>query len=35
MIMIIHLYCHKWNDCCSDIANISCYPMPPPINILE
>ena len=17
--------CHKWNDCCSDIANISCY----------
>ena len=21
-------YCYKWNDCCSDIANISCYPRP-------
>ena len=18
--------CYSWNDCCSDIANISCYP---------
>ena len=20
-------WCYKWNDCCSDIANISCYPI--------
>ena len=19
-------HCHKWNDCCSDIADISCHP---------
>ena len=18
-------YCHKWNDCCSDVANIGCH----------
>ena len=18
-------YCHQWNDCCSDIADIGCY----------
>ena len=20
-------YCYKWNDCCSDIADIGCYPI--------
>ena len=28
-------YCHKWNDCCSDIANISCYPIPTSTDILS
>ena len=27
-------HCHKWNDCCSDIANINCYPIPTYSNIL-
>ena len=21
-------YCYIWNDCCSDIADIGCYPIP-------
>ena len=21
-------YCHKWNDCCSDVADIGCHPIP-------
>ena len=26
-------YCHIWNDCCSDIADIGCYPIPTSTNI--
>ena len=31
-------YCHKWNDCCSDINDIACYltptnPIPTSTNI--
>ena len=28
-------HCHKWNDCCSDIANISCYIIPTSTDILN
>ena len=36
-------YCHKWNDCCSDIYDIGCHPaassspivLPTPTDILH
>ena len=28
-------HCHKWSDCCSDIADIGCYPIPSPIPTVK
>ena len=27
--------CYNWNDCCSDIANISCYPDSSPTSVVS
>ena len=24
-------HCHKWNDCCNDVADIDCHPISSPL----